>query len=86
MHIPTIKVADDNPRGWKIINLDRFDPAIMREYGAGPRAAVPSREDIATMSKADVREWLVAHGADAPKGATVAQMRAALIRVMFVEA
>lgn len=86
MQIPTIKIADANPRGWKVINADRFDPATMVEYGAAPKAEVPTRESIAKMSKTEVREWLEAHGADVPKGVTVAQMRAALVNAMFVEA
>jgi len=32
--LPTIKVKDENPRGWKIINASDFDPDKHEIFGA----------------------------------------------------
>jgi hypothetical protein len=48
-------------------------------------ASLPTRTDIARMGKAELTEWLEAHGVEQPEG-TVAEMRTALASVMFVEA
>lgn len=50
-----------------------------------PKSDVPDRDAIATMPKGEVREWIEAHGANVPKGATVEEMRAALTTMMFVD-
>lgn len=47
--------------------------------------ALPSREDIASMKKADLVDWLEAHGVEKPVG-TNDELRAALISIMFIEA
>ena len=46
---------------------------------------VPGIDDIAVMSKTDAREWLEAHGAEIPDGATVHKLRDMLKEIMFVE-
>lgn len=46
----------------------------------------PTREAIATMDKAEVLEWLDAHGWDGDKRLGVEKLRDALIGIMFVEA
>lgn len=88
MMIPTVRVRRDGPRGWHIINADTFNPALHQLWSEDAPAApvLPSREIIATMGKAEVREWLEAHGAEVPKGRTVAEMRADLLALMFLEA
>lgn len=40
MRLPTIAIADDNPRGYKIINKRDFDRRKHKPYTA-PKAAVP---------------------------------------------
>lgn len=83
--LPTIKVNDDNHRGWKIINATSFDPKIHTEYGTtGPDEF--TREDIAAMSKADVIDLLEMHGAEFDKRAGVAKLREQLTAVMFMGA
>lgn len=46
---------------------------------------LPTREDIATMPKAEVIEWLEAHGAEVDKRTGEEKLRAALLSVLFVE-
>lgn len=75
--IPTIKVKSGD--SYAIINESDFDPKKHEKYDADPI----TRESIATMRKGDVRDLLEAHGVD-PKG-TVADMRKALIRIMFMD-
>lgn len=53
--------------------------------GADSAADDLTREGIAKMAKADVLELLAAHGVTADAGAKVADLRAQLISVMFVE-
>ena len=65
--------------------------AIQAMYSGGAFEApatsdIPDRDDIAAMPKGEVREWLEAHGADIPQGATVSEMREMLTKIMFVSA
>lgn len=67
-------------------------PAIVAAYEAigvtveaVGNATLPTREGIAKMPKSEVIEWLTAHGVEAPDG-KVADLRAALTRIMFIEA
>lgn len=76
MIIPTVKIPADNARGYKIVNAD------------DPRANAPAgdeitREGIDKMPKAEVAELLEAHGA--PAAGKVADMRARLKTIMFLE-
>lgn len=64
--------------GYKIVDA-RFAPKAEK---AKPK--LPTREDIATMKRADVIEWLQAHGVDHPKGA-IADLRDALTRIMYAD-
>lgn len=67
--------------GGKIIDA-RFAPA---DWQPEPTASdVPSKSDIAVMKRADLIEWLEAHGVDAPDG-SVAEMREQLRAIMFVD-
>lgn len=74
-----------NAQGFKVLDI-RFAPA----GAATPAAPEPvdglSREGIATMAKADVVEWLSAHGANFDARWSVARLRAALIAAVFVDA
>ena len=80
MIIETVKIKDGDD--YAVINKADFDATIHTLFDAEP-AKPPAREDIASMSKKDVREWLEAHGAEIPKGATVDDMREKLTAVMF---
>lgn len=80
MIIETVKIKDGDD--YAVINKSDFDATIHTLFDAEP-AKLPAREDIASMSKKDVREWLEAHGAEIPKGATVDDMREKLTAVMF---
>lgn len=88
MIVPTVTIRADNAKGRKIINEADFDPAVHKLFSedAPEEPSIPTRESIAAMGKAEVREWLEAHGAEVPKGRSVAQMRDDLARVMFVDA
>jgi len=47
--IPTLKVADDNPRGWKIINASAFDPdrhEIWTDEDNGPEGPIHDRDAL----------------------------------------
>lgn len=46
--------------------------------------SLPTRDEIATMKKAQVVEWLAAHGVEDAKG-SVADLREALTAIMFME-
>lgn len=70
--------AELRAQGFKIIDA-RFKPEGAKEE---PKADVPTRDDIATMKKGEVREWLEAHGADT--SGAVGEMRERLVAVMFV--
>lgn len=59
--------------GFKIIDA-RFKPA----------SALPSREDIAAMKKADLVDWLEGHGADT--SGKVGELRDRLTSLMYLEA
>lgn len=83
MKIPTVKIKSGDD--YAVINEADFDAAKHELFEAAPKADVPDREAIAAMPKGEVREWLEAHGADVPKGATVDEMRAALIAAVFVD-
>ena len=62
----------------------------VRAVKAAPDGAVaitneaPTRETIATMDKAEVLEWLDAHGWDGDKRLGVEKLRDALTAIMFV--
>ena len=76
-------------------NRDGFEPGqsltfaevmhVMRAKRPGPSSVPDAPADIDAMGKAEVRGLLEAHGAEIPQGAKVADMRAALKRVMFME-
>lgn len=87
-----MKVWVDWHEGPIIINQRDFDPerhkfdeATAAHAAFGSTAPEFTREDIAGMGKADVRELLDLHGVDVPKGTTVGTMRDMLTRVMFVD-
>lgn len=82
MQIPTVKIKSGD--GYAVINAEDFDPKTHTAVDEAPKSDVPDRDAIATMPKGEVRDWLEAHGADVPKGATVDEMRAALVETMFV--
>lgn len=69
--------ADVTPR----LPVDLEPPPAGLLEGAG---ALPTRESIAKMPKAEVIEWLEAHGVEKPQG-PVADLRAKLTGIMFVE-
>lgn len=48
------------------------------------KSETPSKSDIAVMKKADIVEWLEAHGVDDPQG-SVSDMRDQLRSIMFVD-
>lgn len=49
------------------------------------KAGIPTREDIATMPKTEVVDWLEAHGVEGAKG-KVADLRKSLTEIMYMEA
>lgn len=68
-------------------------PDMVADYeGGGYRRAaddvsirpIPSKSDVARMPKAEVIEWLEAHGADFPPGTSLAELRSALRRLLYV--
>ena len=64
--------------------------AIQAMYSRGafqkPAApSVPDRDAIATMPKGECRELIEAHGGEVPQGASVAEMREMLAKIMFLE-
>lgn len=80
------------------INADGFEPGkelshddilAMRGKSEKPKpndnSAPKSPDDIASMRKGEVREWLEAHGFEVEPGMAVDQMRDALTKVMFVD-
>lgn len=83
MQVPTVKVADDNPRGWKIINASDFDPARHVEYGA-PEPI--TRDSIAKMKRSDVVALMEAHGVSEAdcEGIRVPELRERLTAIMFM--
>lgn len=60
----------------------RFAPKEAQPVEAKPEV-IPTRESIATMPKAEVVEWLDAHGVEGAKG-KVADLRKTLTEIMFV--
>lgn len=73
-------------------NKDGFEPGqdltfeqILAMRGQAERPAPITREDIAKMPKAEVIEYLAAHGVDAPEG-KLDDLRAQLVAIMFIEA
>lgn len=86
MLIPTAEIVVNGRK--KIVNAD--DPRV-KEFGVAvseeketEEVTIPSRTDIARMSKAEVVEWLEAHGVEAPNG-KLADLKAELAAIMFVE-
>lgn len=81
--IQTIRIKCDIPgcEGGLDINASDYDP---EKHELFTEAEAPTRESIAAMPKAELVEWLQAHGVDAPKG-TVPELRAALTAIMFVD-
>jgi len=77
MRIPTVEIEIDGRK--KIVNAD--DP---RANSAPAASGIPSRSEIATMPKAQVVEWLEAHGVDAPEG-KLPDLKAALVKILYVE-
>jgi hypothetical protein len=69
--------AELRARGLKIIDA-RFAPDDIKPATSD----TPSKSDIATMKKADVKGWLEARGVSNPKG-SVADLRGQLRAVMF---
>lgn len=45
---------------------------------------IPSKTDIARMPKAELAEWIEAHGVDSPDG-TVAELREKLTRMIYTD-
>lgn len=73
-------------------NEDGFEPGqlvtfeqIMAARQKVYAGSLPTRDEIATMKKADVVEWLAAHGVDDATG-TVVDLRKQLKQIMYVEA
>lgn len=75
MRIPTVEIEVNGRK--KIVNAD--DPRA-----AKLKPGIPSKSDIATMKKADVVEWLEAHGVDAPDG-KVLDLRKQLTQIMWAD-
>jgi hypothetical protein len=76
-------------------NKDGFEPGqdlsfadLMAMRAQKPNAAapkqLPTREEIAKMPKADLIEWLAAHGADNPEG-KVSELREQLTAIMYAD-
>lgn len=87
---PEVK-AEANKRGYKLLDA-RFapegEPLMDGQTGerveASLTAGEPTREDVAKMPKAEVIEWLEAHGVEKPDG-PLTDLRAKLTAIMFVE-
>lgn len=76
---------DDGLIPGQIVSDAEFLAAMARSKEPQPAGVPVMPEDIDAMGKADVRELIEAHGAEVPKGATVADMRDTLKRIMFIE-
>ena len=70
--IPTVEIEFEGRR--KIVNAD--DPRAVRK--------IPSKAEIAAMKKADVIEWLEAHGVEKPTG-NLADLRDTLRATIYLE-
>lgn len=89
-----IVIKHPGPRGWAKIVPAAFDPAKHEVYDGQEaveekgRAQEVTRTDVARMKRADVLDWLDAHGiAEAQvEGKPVTELRALLSAVMFVGA
>ena len=86
MRLETVTVKRDGMRGLRIINVSDFDPEkhVVFDAPVDDDSGI-TREVVAKMGKADVRELLEAHGVEVEVGAKVDDMRAALSKVMFVD-
>lgn len=90
-------IEEAKPHGGEIsIHIDSdqpFSQAIVRklieeinsEMPPGGTESAPTRETIAKMPKAEVIEWLEAHGAEPSKKASVAALRKTLTETMFCD-
>lgn len=68
-------------QGFKILDA-RFAP---KDYQPQPEAkGIPSKTDIARMPKAELVEWIEAHGVENPEG-TVADLREKLTRMIYTD-
>ena len=50
--VPTVRVADDGPRGYRIINAADFDPTAHRAWPLVEEEAAPAEPKKATAKKA----------------------------------
>lgn len=87
MQIPTAEIVVNGRK--KIVNAD--DPRVKgaanevsEKEEAQEVGGIPTRSEIATMPKAQVIEWLEAHGVEAPEG-KLADLKAALVKILYVE-
>lgn len=67
--------------GLRILDI-RFRPASAQPVGAAA-GEIPTADEIATMKRAQVVEWLQAHGVDSPTG-RLPDLRATLERVIYL--
>lgn len=65
------------------IRDSQFRPAGALPPAPVPSGDIPTRDEIATMKRAQVVEWLQAHGVDGPKG-KLPDLRAALERIIYL--
>lgn len=77
MQIQTVKIPADNRRGYKIVNAD--DPRASN----APAAIGP--DDVAKMKRREAVELLEAHGFTDHGKMKVAEVRAMLCKIMFME-
>lgn len=70
--------AELRAQGYRILDA-KFAPK-----GQSQPTKVPSREDIDKMPKAEVVEWLEAHGVEEAEG-KVGDLRAMLIQTLFAD-
>lgn len=81
--------AELRKQGFKILDAKFAPPEVRAPEGkvadpAGQARDLPTADDIAKMPKAELVEWLKAHGVDAPEG-KVAELREVLTKIMFVD-
>lgn len=81
-------MAEKNNDGFEAGQELTFDQLLaMRGKATKPEPepeGIPTKTDIARMPKAELVEWLEAHGVEAPEG-TAAELREKLTAIMFAD-
>lgn len=60
--VPTIKIRRDNERGYRIINLSSFNPAVHEAFDAAPAPEPASEDPALSVGKGPQGKWYVKQG------------------------